>query len=76
MSRIGPGRLPRLFSVRDVAEQTTLPVSTVYDVIARGELPAIRIGRAVRIDEADLLRWIDSRRDRMASRESVGKGGH
>lgn|GEM_PF-4330454 len=76
MSRIGQGRLPRLFSVRDVAEQTTLPVSTVYDVIARGELPAVRIGRAVRIDEADLLRWIDSRRDRMASRESVGKVGH
>lgn len=57
-------RLPRLLSVKAVSEQTTLPVSTVYDRIADGEIPAVRIGRAVRIDERDLRRWIDSRRER------------
>jgi len=57
------GRLPRLLSVRRVHEETDLPVSTVYDLISRGELPAIRIGRSVRIDERDLLRWIERHKE-------------
>ncbi|MGB5159993.1 MAG: helix-turn-helix domain-containing protein [Thermoanaerobaculia bacterium] len=56
-------RLPRLLSVRRVHEETDLPLSTVYDLVAKGDLPAIRNGRSVRIDERDLLRWIDSRRE-------------
>jgi len=57
-----PARLPRLLSVRAIQEATTLPASTIYDVIASGELPAVRIGRSVRVDERDVLRFIDSRR--------------
>ena len=56
--------LPRLLSVRAIAEQTTLPPSTVYDLVASGSLPAVRIGRALRVDERDVLRWIDAQRDR------------
>lgn len=55
--------LPRLPSVRSVSETTTIPKSTLYDAIARGELPAVRIGRAVRLDERDVLRWLDSRKE-------------
>lgn len=55
--------LPRLLSVRAVAEATTLPASTLYDAIANGDLPAVRIGRAVRVDERDLIRFIDARRE-------------
>lgn len=56
--------LPRLLSVRAISAATTLPPSTVYDAIYSGELPPVRIGRAVRVDERDVLRWIDARRER------------
>lgn len=58
-----PRRLPRLLSVRAVSEATTLPLSTIYDAIANGAVPAVRLGRSVRVDEADVLRWIRSRRE-------------
>jgi excisionase family DNA binding protein len=59
-----PRRIPRLLSVRAIAEATTLPASTVYDAIYSGELPRVTIGeRGVRVDEADVVRWIDSRRE-------------
>jgi excisionase family DNA binding protein len=35
--------------------------SKVYDMIAREELPVIRIGRAVRIPRGALERWIEER---------------
>lgn len=59
----GARRIPRLLSVRAVAEATTLPASTVYTLIARGELAAVRIGRAVRVREDDLVAFIEARRE-------------
>jgi len=56
-------RLPRLLSARRVHEETDLPLSTVYELVAKGELAAIRNGRSVRIDERDLLRWIESHKE-------------
>ena len=32
--------------------------SKVYEMIAQGELPVVRIGRAVRIPRRELERWI------------------
>lgn len=58
----GP-RLPRLLSVRAVADQTTLPLSTVYDAVYRGDLPVVRIGRSVRIDERDVVEFIAARKE-------------
>lgn len=56
--------LPRLLSVRAVSEATTLPASTIYDAIYAGELAPHRFGRAVRLDERDVARWIiQSRRE-------------
>jgi excisionase family DNA binding protein len=47
--------LPRLLSTNAVSQATTLPQSTTYTFVARGEVPAVRVGRAVRVDERDLL---------------------
>jgi excisionase family DNA binding protein len=60
----GRSRLPRLLSVRAISEATTLPLSTVYDLIANGEFPAVRIGRSIRVPEADLARWIETNKER------------
>lgn len=59
----GATRLPRLLSVRVVADQTTLPISTIYDAIYRGDLPVVRIGRSVRLDERDVVTFIAARKE-------------
>ena len=43
-----PGR--RYISVRECAEYLSLHLQTVYSLIARGRIPAVRVGRAVRVD--------------------------
>lgn len=55
--------VPRLLSLRAIAEQTSVPRSTWYTIVARGEIPAVRIGRGVRVREADLLAWIEAHRE-------------
>jgi excisionase family DNA binding protein len=35
--------------------------SKVYEMIARGELPVVRIGRVVRVPRKELERWIEDR---------------
>ncbi|WP_396155077.1 helix-turn-helix domain-containing protein [Conexibacter sp. JD483] len=46
-------------TAREVAEVLSLPLSTVYELARRGELPSSRLGRAVRFlrdDVEDRLR--------------------
>ena len=56
--------VPRLLSVGAISEATSVPASTWYTIIARGELPAVKIGRAVRVRGADLLAFIAAHRER------------
>ena len=53
--------LPRLRTPRELHEQTGVPVSTWYTLIARGDLPAVRIGRSVRLREPDVVTYLESR---------------
>jgi len=45
-------------TVKEVARRLAVGRTTVYDLIAKRELTAIRIGRARRIPESALERWI------------------
>ena len=58
-----PARLPRLLTVRAVAEATTMPPSSIYDAIYAGELTAHRFGRAVRVEESEVATWITRHRE-------------
>lgn len=48
-----------LLTARGVEERTNLPKSTVYELAARGELPCLRIGRAVRFPLRAIEEWIE-----------------
>ena len=58
-----PARIPRLFSPLELEAQTGVPRPTWYTLISRGELPAVRIGRSVRVDERDAAAYIAAKRE-------------
>ena len=51
-------------TVREAAEELRLPRTRCYELIQRGELPAVRIGeRSIRVNKAELERFLlESRR--------------
>lgn len=52
-----------LLTVRDVAHYLAVHEKTVYDWVARGQLPCIRLGNRLRFDPHDLTRWLRHRRE-------------
>ncbi len=50
---------PLLLDYREAARLLAVSERTVWSLVAKGELPAVRIGRAVRIDRRDLVAWVD-----------------
>jgi putative molybdopterin biosynthesis protein len=48
-----------LLTPTEVAELTKVSRETVYREIDRGELPAIHVGRQLRIDPTDLRRYLE-----------------
>jgi excisionase family DNA binding protein len=43
-----------LLSPRDIAERADVPIATVYSWVNRGLIPAIKVGKRLRIRPADL----------------------
>ena len=55
-------RLPRLYTVRETATYAQVSAKTVRRWLKSGLLPFHRLGRQVRIVEADLLKFLADRR--------------
>ena len=49
----------RLMTANEVAITLRIGQSTVYQLIQRGDLPCVRIGRSVRIRPTDLDKFIE-----------------
>lgn len=49
------------YTVADVAEHLAIGRNRVYDLIAAGELPHLRIGRTIRVPADHLAAWIAAR---------------
>lgn len=49
----------RLLTYREAGKLLGVTERTVWTLVADGELPAVRFGRSVRIDPADLRAYID-----------------
>jgi len=50
-----------LLRIPEAAERLGLSRSTVYELIAAGELSVIRYGRAVRVPVSQLTAWVERR---------------
>jgi excisionase family DNA binding protein len=51
----------KLLTVREVAARLGVCRATVYAMVERGELPAVRIGSVVRVHPADLVAYLARR---------------
>jgi excisionase family DNA binding protein len=54
----------RVVTVIEAADHLRLSKAMVYRLLEQGELPCIRIGRAVRFRVSSLNRWLDQRETR------------
>ncbi len=52
-----------LYRFPEAAQLLGLGRSTVYELVQRGELPVVRVGRAVRIAAEDLQAWVAAHRE-------------
>jgi len=51
-----------LWTVRESAQELRLSERTVFRLIRDGTLPAVRVGRALRLDPRDLARFVEKRK--------------
>ncbi len=62
MERPQDGAPPRLLlRIPEAAETLGIGRTKIYELIATGELPTIRVGRAVRISVSTLQKWVETR---------------
>ncbi len=61
----------QLLTVDEVAERLRVPRKAVYELVSKGALRAIRVGRRLRVPEKELLAWEEGQ-------EALSKGssGH
>jgi excisionase family DNA binding protein len=69
--RSGRPMVPLLLKAGQVAQLLGLGRSTVFALLAAGELPVIRIGRSVRVPRVALERWVNERTDHVANQGDV-----
>ena len=55
-SRLGRDDIPLLLRVGDAAKLLSLSRSTVYQLVAKGEIAVVRLGRTTRIPRRELHR--------------------
>ena len=56
----------QLLTVVDAAKHLRISRSKVYELLASGELPSVRIGRNRRITMSDLAEFVENRLERSA----------
>ena len=58
------GESPRLLvTPSDAARALAISSRKLWALTKEGEMPCVRIGRAVRYDVTDLQKWVDARKD-------------
>jgi excisionase family DNA binding protein len=50
---------PRLLTIDEASQYLSLHPKTIYFMARKGELPVVKVGRAVRFDRIALDHWIE-----------------
>ncbi len=66
---------PRFMTVAEVADLMRVSKMTVYRLIQRGEIPAIRVGKSFRVPEAAVRQLIDAGLSEWSEERQSGIGG-
>ena len=56
----------------EVAELLNITKNTVYELVKRGEIPAYKVGKKLRIDKSDVKEYIDNQKHKKLVRYSYG----
>jgi excisionase family DNA binding protein len=48
--------------VPEVAKELRIARSRAYELVANGTIPAVKIGRSVRVNRKELERWLEEQR--------------
>jgi len=51
----------KLLKLSEVGQVLGIGRSMVYELVARGELPSVRIGRCIRVSSESLEKWVKER---------------
>jgi excisionase family DNA binding protein len=54
-----PKNEQKFISLNELQEILGIGRTKAYDLVASGELPAVRIGRSIRVDRRDLTDWLE-----------------
>jgi excisionase family DNA binding protein len=54
-----PDNEQEFISLNELQEILGIGRTKAYDLVASGELPAVRIGRIIRVDKRDLTDWLE-----------------
>ena len=57
---------PQLVRAKPCSEEYGFKYTSLRDLVHRGELPGVRVGRAWYFDRRDIENWIESRKERIA----------
>ena len=52
-----------LLTVRELAELLGLREQTVYDWVAKGRIPCVRLSRSLRFDRSAIREWLEARKE-------------
>ena len=55
--------LAPLLTIRETAAFLRISEKSIRRLIAHRRLPCVRLGRRVRFDRSDLLRWVSARKE-------------
>lgn len=50
---------PRLLTARQAAERLAVPLARLYELVREDRVPAVRIGRTIRVHPLALDAWIE-----------------
>ena len=51
----------RLMDVKELAKYLGLVEQTVYRMVSRGEIPAVRLGRTIRFRKSTIDKWLNGK---------------